>query len=93
MVEYTRNVGCSVREVTMQDVYETYLLRSNYEILAHRKHIMIRNRLTDLLYIPGLADVDQFSVDGILTADNRLLIRIARVTTEYLAVFQIRPDI
>ena len=36
MVEYTRNVGCSVREVTMQDVYETYLLRSNYEILAVR---------------------------------------------------------
>ena len=36
MVEYTRNVGCSVREVTIQDVYETYLLRSNYEILAVR---------------------------------------------------------
>ena len=52
---------------------------------------MIRNRLTDLLYIPGLADVDQFSVDGVLTTDNRLLIRISRVTTEYLAVFQIRP--
>ena len=36
MVEYTRNVGCSVREVTTQDVYETYLLRSSYEILAVR---------------------------------------------------------
>ena len=36
MVEYTRNVGCSVREVTTQDVYETYLLRSCYEILAVR---------------------------------------------------------
>ena len=36
MIEYTRNVGCSVREITMQDVYETYLLRSNYEILAVR---------------------------------------------------------
>lgn len=34
MVEYRRNAGCSVREVTMQDVYETYLLRSHYEILA-----------------------------------------------------------
>ena len=36
MVEYARNVGCSVREVTTQDVYETYLLRSHYEILAVR---------------------------------------------------------
>lgn len=36
MIEYTRNIGCSVREVTRQDVYETYLLRSSYEILAVR---------------------------------------------------------
>lgn len=36
MVEYTRNVGCSVREITIQDVYETYLLRSNYEMIAVR---------------------------------------------------------
>ena len=36
MVEYTRNVGCSVREITLQDVYETYLLRSNYEMIAVR---------------------------------------------------------
>lgn len=36
MVEYTRNVGCSVREITIQDIYETYLLRSNYEMIAVR---------------------------------------------------------
>ena len=36
LVEYTRNVGCSVREITIQDVYETYLLRSNYEMIAVR---------------------------------------------------------
>lgn len=36
MIEYARNVGCSVRKVTTQDVYEIYLLRSNYEILAVR---------------------------------------------------------
>ena len=36
MIEYARNVGCSVREVTAQDIYEIYLLRSNYEILAVR---------------------------------------------------------
>lgn len=36
LVEYTRNVGCSVREITIRDLYEIYLLRSTYEILAVR---------------------------------------------------------
>lgn len=34
LVEYVRNAGCSVREITVADVYELYLLRSTYEILA-----------------------------------------------------------
>ena len=34
LVEYVRNAGCSVRSVTIADVYELYLLRSTYEILA-----------------------------------------------------------
>ncbi len=36
LVEYRRNVGCSIKEVTIQDLYEIYLLRSTYEILAVR---------------------------------------------------------
>lgn len=34
MIEYTRNIGCSVKEVTLEDIYEIYLIRSSYEILA-----------------------------------------------------------
>ena len=34
VVEYTRNVGCSVKEISIKDLYEIYLLRSTYEILA-----------------------------------------------------------
>lgn len=34
MIEYTRNVGCSVKEVTLEDIYEIYMIRSSYEILA-----------------------------------------------------------
>lgn len=34
LVEYTRNVGCSVKKITLQDIYEIYLLRATYEILA-----------------------------------------------------------
>ena len=36
MIEYTRNVGCSVRKNTLEDLYEIYMLRSTYEILAVR---------------------------------------------------------
>lgn len=34
LIEYTRNVGCSVKKVTLEDIYEIYLLRATYEILA-----------------------------------------------------------
>lgn len=36
LVEYTRNVGCSIKEISLRDLYEIYLLRSTYEILAVR---------------------------------------------------------
>jgi len=36
LVEYARNAGCSVKEITAADVFELYLLRSSYEILAVR---------------------------------------------------------
>lgn len=36
LVEYTRNAGCSVKEITAADIFELYLLRSSYEILAVR---------------------------------------------------------
>lgn len=36
LVEYTRNVGCSVKEITIRDLYEIYLLRSTYETIAVR---------------------------------------------------------
>ncbi len=34
MIEYTRNVGCFVRTVEIEDVYEIYYMRANYEIMA-----------------------------------------------------------
>ena len=34
LVEYTRNSGCSVKEITIADVYEIYTLRSHCEMLA-----------------------------------------------------------
>lgn len=34
LVEYARNVGCSVKNITLEDIYEIYLLRAAYEILS-----------------------------------------------------------
>ena len=36
LVQYERNVGCSVAQVSGQDVYEICLLRATLEILAAR---------------------------------------------------------
>lgn len=34
LVEYTRNVGCSVRNISLSDVIEALLIRGSYEIMA-----------------------------------------------------------
>ena len=34
LVEYLRTVGYSVKNITLEDIYEIYLLRATYEILA-----------------------------------------------------------
>lgn len=34
LIQYTSHIGCSVKMVSTQDIYEIYLLRANLEILA-----------------------------------------------------------
>ncbi len=34
LVEYTRNAGCSVRQIGPEDIYEIYYMRANYEMMA-----------------------------------------------------------
>lgn len=34
LIEYTRNVGCAVKNPDLQESFEIYLIRVNYEILA-----------------------------------------------------------
>ena len=38
MIVYTRNVGCSVKEITLEDIYEIYLLSATYEKLAVKEY-------------------------------------------------------
>ena len=51
LVEYVRNVGCSVKQVTLEDIYEIYLLRATYEQVAVRTY---EGQLSD----EDLADCD-----------------------------------
>ena len=37
LLEYSRNVGCSVKKITIEDAYEIYLLRANLEMTALRQ--------------------------------------------------------
>ena len=37
LIEYSRNVGCSVKKITLDDAYEIYLLRATLEITALRQ--------------------------------------------------------
>ena len=34
LVEYARNAGCSVRQIGLEDIYEIYYMRANYEMMA-----------------------------------------------------------
>lgn len=36
LIEYVRNAGCSVKEITFEESFEIYLMRANYEIMAVR---------------------------------------------------------
>ena len=34
IVHYSRNIGCSVRKITVKELYELYFMRTSYEVLA-----------------------------------------------------------
>lgn len=34
LVGYTRNVGCSVKNITFEDLFEVYMMRGTYELIA-----------------------------------------------------------
>lgn len=64
LIEYTRNVGCSVKPVTDVDLYEIYLLRATYEILAVKlcegrlTEETLRNMELELEHMKSLGEAD-----------------------------------
>ena len=65
LVEYVRNVGCSVKQVTLEDIYEIYLLRATYEQVAVRT------------YEGQLSDEDLAQMESIVE-EMRFLVRMIR---------------
>ena len=74
LLEYSRNVGCSVKKITLEDAYEIYLLRANLEMTALRQfHCQFPEE--DLAVLRGiLADMLQVEPENLLAIvenDNR----------------------
>ena len=55
LIEYSRNVGCSVKKITIEDAYEIYLLRANLEMTALR-HFDCQFSEEDLSTMRGILD-------------------------------------
>ena len=81
LVEYVRNAGCSVKEITFEESFEIYLMRANYEIPEETLQEMeeILERMKNL-------NVDEY--DQLFSYDNKFhscLIRMTGMKSLYKA--------
>lgn len=88
LVEYIRNAGCSVKNISMEDVYEIYLMRSSYEILAvqimdgkipaktieNMEEILDKMKALDVEHYQ-----DVFKLDNALHAELVLMVNLPRL--------------
>ena len=74
LIEYSRNVGCSVKKITIEDAYEIYLLRANLEMTALR-YFNCQFPEEDLDTMRGILDemlhVEAGNLLAIVENDNR----------------------
>jgi len=74
LIEYSRNVGCSVKKITLEDAYEIYLLRANLEMTAIR-YFDCQLSEEDLNAMRGILDemlrVEPGNLLAIVENDNR----------------------
>ena len=83
LVEYVRNAGCSVKEITFEESFEIYLMRANYEIMAVR--LMggkipeeTLQEMEEILERMKNLDVDEY--DQLFSYDNKLHSCLIRMT-------------
>ena len=74
LIEYSRNVGCSVKKITIDDAYEIYLLRATLETTALRQ-FDCRFTEDDLGAMRGILNemlqVEPGNLSAIVENDNR----------------------
>ena len=91
LIEYVRNAGCSVKEITLEESFEIYLMRANYETMAVK--LMGGNvpedticRMEEVLGKMKKLDEEQF--DQVFVYDNQmhgLLVEMTGMTRLYKA--------
>lgn len=84
LLEYTRNVGCSVKKITLEDIYEIYLLRATYEVLATKLCSGKFSKETLDKMEKALAQMEPLEekdFDRAITLDNMLHYAIVQETT------------
>ena len=90
-IEYVRNAGCSVKEITFEESFEIYLMRANYEIMAVR---LLEGKIPEetlqqmeeILERMKNLDVDEY--DQLFSYDNKFhscLIRMTGMKSLYKA--------
>lgn len=76
LVEYVRNAGCSVKEITFEESFEIYLMRANYEIMAVRLlggkiPEETLQEMEEILERMKNLDVDEY--DQLFSYDNKII--------------------
>mgnify|MGYP001511641940 FL=1 len=78
-----RNVGCSVKNITLEDIYEIYLLRATYEILAVK---LCRGVFSETAFaemdaaLESMKDLKETDYNKSIACDNMLHEAIIRST-------------
>lgn len=91
LVEYVRNAGCSVKEISLEESFEIYLMRANYEIMAVRLlQGNIPQETIDQMEIvlEKMKNVDEDHYDQLFLYDNEFhshLIKMTGMQTLYKA--------
>lgn len=83
IIEYTRNVGCSVRTFSFWDSYEVYLLRTSYELVSVRflKGRIPDRTLSDLEEIlDGMKRIPSEGFEKIFEYDNNFHEELVRMS-------------
>lgn len=83
LVEYARNIGCSVKSITLEDIFEVHVLRLSYELIAIKsfKGSIPQSALSEMEHVLGLMeDIDGTDFSDLINYDNLFHSAIIKAT-------------